>query len=112
MVYTLQWIKKQNIKQKRTAFGESYPVHKTATVEENISGHFLAAAKQQLSFFTSDRDGDTDSRPVDLSIVFLWYNSTRQCPVQVICCNFRCVNDYACSSEVCPNLQNWRLWGY
>lgn len=78
MLYTLQWIKRQNIKKKRTAFGESYPVYKSATVEGNISGHFLAAAKQHLSYFTSDRDGNTDSRPVDLSIVFLWYNSTRQ----------------------------------
>lgn len=104
MAYTLLWIKRRNIKQIRTAFGESYPMCKSATVEENIRGHFLGAAKQHLSSFTSDSDGDTDSCTVDLPIVFLCYTSLRQHPEQVICCNFRCVNDYACSSEVCPNL--------
>lgn len=104
MVYTLLWIKRQNIKQIRTAFGESYPMYESATVEGNKRGHFPGAAKQHLGSFTSDSDGDTDSCPVDLPVVFLCYNSIRPHPVQVICCNFRCVNDYACSSEVSPNL--------
>lgn len=89
---------------KLTAFRKGDPVNKSALIQDNMGWPFLAAAKQPFTFFTGDRDGDTESWSVDLGVLFFGYNSPRQIPVEVICCNLSCVGDHACSREVSAHL--------
>lgn len=95
-----------------TAFPQEDAVLTSPSVGLDKLGLFFAPTQQQVGFFLSgsDRDGDLESRAVDLPVMFLSYDSLRVCPVQVIHRQlWRTVNP-AGGGEVCSNLQHRSLW--
>lgn len=93
-----------------TAFPQEDAVMASPSV--GLDKLFLAQTQQRVGFFLSgsDRDGDLESRAVDLPVMFLRYDSIRVCPVQVIHRQlWRPVNP-AGGGEVCSNLQHRSLW--
>lgn len=95
--------------EKLTGFFKKDAVSRPSMVD---GGHLPAVAVQPLLFFTSDSNGDADSRAVDLGVVLLWNSRLRQVPVQVISRQVLPVDDHTCCCEIASNLQHWRLWDY